>query len=97
MADLFTVTQAQSSSILEVIKIVVDDTFDSWKLNISGSDGQGYRTSIETLDENASLDDIKGEAMAYLTGSEYYHVPPTPIVVATSREFTDNVGDKLGW
>ena len=97
MADLFTLTQAQSSSINQVREITLGGNHHSWKVRISGSDGQEYQTRIESLDGDASLDDIKGEAMAYLTGSEYYHVPPTPIVVATSREFTDNVGDKLGW
>tara|TARA_R110002050_G_scaffold190229_1_gene324869 strand:+ start:75 stop:365 length:291 start_codon:yes stop_codon:yes gene_type:complete len=96
MADLFTVAQAQSSSILEVKKIVVGDAFHSWKVQISGSDGQEYRTRIKTLDGDASLDDIKGAAMAHLTGSEQYYVSPTVVSSASSTEFNDNIGDKLG-
>ena len=96
MADLFTVAQAQSCSILEVKKIVVGDTFHSWKVQISGSDGQEYRTRIKTLDGDASLDDIKGAAMAHLTGSEQYYVKPTAVSSSATAKFTDNIGDKLG-
>ena len=65
-------------------------------MQISGSDGQEYQTRIKSLDGDASLDDIKGEAVNYLTGSEHYYVPVTPLVSASTEKFTDNIGDKLG-
>jgi hypothetical protein len=96
MADLFTLAQAQSSSIKQVRQITLDGNHHSWKVQISGSDGQEYQTRIKNLDGDASLDDIKGEAINYLTGSEQYYVPVTPLVSASAEKFTDNVGDKLG-
>jgi len=96
MADLFTLTQAQSSSINQVREITLGGNHHSWKVRISGSDGQEYQTRIESLDGDASLDDIKGEAINYLTGSEHYYVAVTPPVAAATEKFTDNIGDKLG-
>ena len=96
MPDLFTVEQAQSSSIKQVRQITLDGNHHSWKIIISGSDGQDYHTRIKGLDGDASLDDIKGEAINYLTGSEHYYVQVTPPVAASVEKFTDNIGDKLG-
>jgi len=53
-------------------------------------------TLVKVLDGDASLYDIKGEAINYLTGSEHYYVPVTPLVASSAEKFTDNVGDKLG-
>ena len=96
MADLFTLAQAQSSSIKQVREITLGGNHHSWKVQISGSDGKEYQTRIKSLDGDASLDDIKGEAINYLTGSEHYYVPVTPPVAASTEKFTDNIGDKLG-
>ena len=96
MADLFTLTQAQSSSIKQVRQITSGGNHHSWKVQISGSDGQEYQTRIKNLDGDASLDDIKGEAINYLTGSEQYYVPVTLRVDSSTEKFTDNIGDKLG-
>ena len=96
MADLFTLTQAQSSSIKQVREITLGGNHHSWKVQISGSDGQEYQTRIKNLDGDASLDDIKGEAINYLTGSEQYYVPVTLRVDSSTEKFTDNIGDKLG-
>ena len=63
MADLFTLAQAQSSSIKQVREITLGGNHHSWKVQISGSDGKEYQTRIKSLDGDASLDDIKGELL----------------------------------
>jgi hypothetical protein len=93
---LFTESQASSSKIEKITKTEVNGSFSSWKVQISGSDGEVIMHRIRTLDGDASISDIKSETIAYLTGSVNYTVPVSPPTVTVTEEFSSNVGDTLG-
>ena len=93
---LFTEAQANASKIESIKKVKINDNFNSWKVQISGSDGQTIAHRIRTLGDDASISDIKSETIAHLTGSVDYRVVVTPPTIAVSEEFSSNVGDTLG-
>jgi len=93
---LFTEAQANASKIEKITKVEVNGSFSSWKVQISGSDGEVLMHRIRTLDGDASISDIKSETIAHLTGSVNYSVPVTSPTVTVSEAFSSNVGDTLG-
>ena len=93
---LFTEAQANSSKIESIKKVEINDSFSSWKVQISGSDGQVIMHRITTLGSDASISDIKSDTITHLTESVDYRVAVTPPTVAVSEAFTSNVGDTLG-
>ena len=92
---LFTESQANSSKIEKVTKVEINGSFSSWKVQVSGSDGEVLMHRIRTLDGDASIDDIKSETIAHLTGSVNYTTPVTSPTVTVTEEFSSNVGDTL--